>query len=133
MKKVTQRENGSRKVELVCEGESLTEQAHAAAADINAIMRRAERTGEVLVTDARPMYGDFSAVGDYQSALEAVRTAQAAFMTLDPHIRERFNNDAGRLLEFLSDEANRPEAERLGLVPSSAPKLPAVGEVVTPA
>lgn len=132
MKRVTQRENGSRKVEFVPEGESLTEQAHAAGADINAIMRRAERTGEVLVTDARPMYGDFSSVGDYQSALEAVRTAQAAFMSLDPAVRERFANDPGRLLEFLSDEGNRAEAEKLGLVEVTKVELPPVGAEVKP-
>jgi len=130
MKRVTQRENGTRRVECVPEGESLTEQGHAASADINTIMHRAERTGQVQVTAASAMYGDFTAVGDYQSALEAVRMAQAAFMSLDPAIRERFGNDPGRLLAFLSDESNRPEAEKLGLVESRDAQPPAVGDVV---
>lgn len=130
MKRVSERADGSRRVEHLCEGESLTEQAHGATADINAIMRRAERTGEVPVRDATPVYGDFTAVGDYHSALEAVRNAQTAFMSLAPEIRERFGNDPGRLLMFLSDESNRPEAEKLGLVETGEPRLPAVGEVV---
>ena len=130
MKRVTQRESGSRRVECVPEGESLTEQGHAASSDINTIMHRAERTGQVQVTAASAMYGDFTAVGDYQSALEAVRMAQAAFMSLDPAIRERFDNDPAKLLSFLDNEANRSEAERLGLIESVRRSPPAVGTEV---
>ena len=37
-------------------------------------------------------------------------------MQLPADVRTRFNNDAGALVDFVSDDANRAEAEKLGLV-----------------
>jgi Chlamydia-phage Chp2 scaffold (Chlamy_scaf) len=51
--------------------------------------------------------------------LNAVIAADAAFMQLPADIRTRFNNDAGAFVDFCSDENNRAEAEKLGLVPAT--------------
>ena len=41
-------------------------------------------------------------------------------MALSAEIRSRFGNDPQNLILFLEDPSNRPEAEKLGLVNSSA-------------
>ncbi len=75
-----------------------------------------------------PIFGDFSdAPGSLQEAYNRILDAQANFLELPSAVRERFANDPMRLLAFLSDPANRSEAERLGLVNVSpaAPDAPA--------
>ena len=127
------RENGTRRVMYVPEGESLTEQAHAQASDINQIMLRYEKSGLLPQRTEAPRFGDFTGIFDYHTAVEAVKRAQDAFMSLDPRVRARFENDPGKLLAFLdqigADPALRKEAQELGLVnvPDTAPN---VGDVV---
>lgn len=137
--RVEVRPNGSRRVIQEFEGESLTEASHQAEVDINEIVSRYQRTGVLPSRGGAPSYGDFTGVRDYHSALDAVRAADAAFMTLPPEIRKRFQNDAGLLLAFLSDPANRAEAEKIGLLerrgtpPDKAGDLPGKSSaVVTP-
>jgi len=84
--------------------------------DINTIVRRFGLTGQLPSNVRAPQYGDFSDAMDYHSALNAVRAADAAFMELPAHVRTRFNNDAGAFVDFVSDDNNRAEAEKLGLV-----------------
>lgn len=99
-------------------GPVLTEQHHANEFDMKAIVAKAKRTGYLPLREGA-MYGDFSSIGTYHEALTAVRDAQAAFMKLPGEIRKRFANDPGKLLDFLSDEGNREEAVRLGIVQRS--------------
>lgn len=133
LEQVTQRENGSRRVVQACQGPSVTEQCHANEVDINKIVSRYSKTGVLPVRSGVPSYGDFSGVGDYHSACEAVAQAEAAFMTLPPEVRRRFDNDPGRLLEFLGDEANRDEAIKLGIVEAVASDEPPIVPVEAPA
>jgi len=41
---------------------------------------------------------------------------------LDPYIRERFNNDPGKLLKFIDDPKNLEEGRKLGIF--STPEIP---------
>jgi len=96
-------------------------------ADINTIMERFGRTGELVAPVRLPQYGDFSGVTDYHSAMNAVIEAQASFDSLPANIRARFENDPGQFVEFCLDDKNRDEAVRLGLVPGKVePVQPAV-------
>lgn len=122
------RENGSLRVGHECIGEGKTEQAHRDQVNINSIMRRYQKTRLVPQRVGGAYYGDFSAVEDYHSALEAVRRADEAFMTLPAEMRLEFDNDPHKLLSFLSDEQNREKAMDLGLierpVPEPVPDVP---------
>lgn len=91
--------------------------------DINTIVRRFGLTGE-LPNDVRvPQYADFTdAVSDYQTALHQVIAADREFMRLPPDLRYRFRNDPQQLLEFVSDESNRDEAQKLGLLKAPVPE-----------
>lgn len=96
-------------------GPSLTVAEHAIDADINVIMKRFGVTGKMPENVRLPQYGDFTQVGDYRSALEAVRSAQEAFMEIPADIRARFDNDPQNLLTFAADPANVPKLVELGL------------------
>lgn len=100
---------------LACEDESLTDQSFKEECDINTIVEQFGITGQ-LPTDVRvPLEGDFTTVVDYQTALNMVREADAAFMEMPANVRERFGNDPGKFVEFASDPANLEECRKLGL------------------
>lgn len=105
-------------------GDVLTQQSAKDECDINLIVEAAKRgAGISHLAKAAPMYGDFTGLPSYRDALLMVNKARDMFMSLDAFVRERFGNDPGRLLDFLSKEENREEAIKLGLVkPAESPK-----------
>lgn len=117
----------SRETGLVCPDVSRARQSEAEEADINTIVRNFGITGRMPSGVRAPVYGDFDLVSDYQSALEAVRAADAAFLAMPADVRRRFGDDPQAFVEFCSDEANREEAIKLGLiVPPEVPITPEV-------
>lgn len=111
---------------LECPEPTLAQQNARDECDINTIVRRFGLTGELPNNPRLPKYGDFTDITDYHSAMNAVIKANEAFMELPADIRSRFNNDAGAFVDFCSDESNRAEAEKLGLVqPKAAETNPA--------
>lgn len=110
---------------LVCEDPSKAQQHAKDECDINTIVRRFGLTGELPSGVRAPTYGDFTHATDYHTAMNAVIAADAAFMQLPADIRTRFNNDAGAFVDFVSDDNNRAEAEKLGLVLPEAAINPA--------
>lgn len=105
---------------LSCPEPSLAQQHARDETDINTIVRRFGLTGELPNNVRMPQYGDFTGVSDYQTAMNMVMEANAAFMQLPADVRTRFNNDPGALVDFVSDDNNRAEAEKLGLVMGSS-------------
>lgn len=105
-------------------GKSRTRQEFASECDINYIVARVG-AGVVALNPPEEGYVDLSQCpSDYQECLEKIRTADASFASLPSKIRDRFSNSPSRLLEFLLDEGNREEAERLGLVKAREPVSP---------
>lgn len=115
---------------------SLTQQHFKDEADINNIMARYQKTG-VLVdpltqTTRKPMFDDFSELGDFRDHQQAVIDAQEMFMELPSRLRARFGNDPAELLQWLSRPENKEEAIELGLFskPSvETPEMPLKSEV----
>lgn len=107
-----------------CEGHGLggfeatkTQQSHAQECDINEILKRARNGREITHLNARiAQYGDVSQVPDFHEAMNVVATAQSMFMELDANLRERFDNDPGKFLEFVQDVKNVDECEKLGIL-----------------
>lgn len=95
---------------------SLTQQQFKDEVDINNIIERFVKTGELPGDYQTPSYGDYTETPDFHTALSAVREAAENFMLLPAHLRARFNNDPQQLLEFVSEPSNEAEAVRLGLV-----------------
>ena len=108
---------------LACEEPSLAQQHYKEECDINTILQKFNVTGLLPQTPLSPRYGDFSGIGDYHTALNRVIAAQDEFEALPAQIRARFDNDPAKLIEFLDDESNRPEAEKLGLVEKAAAEV----------
>ena len=93
-------------------------QSESSETDINRIMDRFERTGQIPGSAMRPAphYGDFSAVGDFASSMNVVVNAKRMFDALPVKIRNRFGNNPAELLKFVDDKSNFEEAVKLGLL-----------------
>lgn len=100
---------------LMCLDESLAVQSEREKVDINTIVRQFGLTGQLPDAVQAPQFGDFTDVGTYQEAMNAVIAADEAFMKMPADVRARFNNDAALFVEFCSDERNVDEMERLHL------------------
>jgi len=101
---------------LRCEDATRTQQHFKDETDINNILRMFNITGQLPTKAITPKYGDFTGIGDYHSALNAVIAAEDEFMTLPATLRARFDNDPAELIEFLNNPENLDEAQKLGLV-----------------
>ena len=108
---------------LACEEPTLAQQHHKDECDINYILQKFNVTGLLPSAPLSPRYGDFTGIGDYHTALNRVIAAQGEFDALPAQIRARFDNDPSKLIEFLENEKNRPEAEELGLVEKAAAEV----------
>lgn len=96
--------------------ETKTKQADAESADINFIMSRYEKTGQLpQMIRNEPSYGDFSDIHSFHEAMEIVGHANSQFYALDGTVRARFGNDPAQMLAFVSDPKNREEMVKLGL------------------
>lgn len=112
---------------ILCNDPLLTQQSAKDECDINIIVNRAKQ-GADLSQQMRPvMYGDLIGFPDFRESLVMVTKANEMFMSLDAEIRKRFSNDPAKLLDFLSDDKNREEGVKLGLLkaPEVAPPTPA--------
>lgn len=105
--------------DLACKDVSLTQQHCAEDCDVNEIVARAARTGilgdPMMIANKVASFGDFSGVGDYKSCLDKVLAAQQGFLALPLDLRTRFDNDPGKLLDFIGDPANFDECVKLGI------------------
>ncbi len=124
MKKIEKRQDGSIAVKTINSEPSRTQQQFKAQVDINNIMKKYKKTGDmsIFIKSGKGRYGDFSNVADYQTALNKVIETQDSFQSLPPEVRIKFANDPGQLLEFINDNKNYDEAVKLGLVEPKPPK-----------
>jgi len=102
----------------------VTVQYHKDQCDINNIIAKHSNGGPIFATTAQPRYDDFSDVVDYQTAQNALISANNAFQALPSDIRAYFNNSPQQFVEFCSDEKNIDEMRRLKLAPD-AKEIPA--------
>jgi len=110
------RDQASLETGLACLDKSYTQQQFKEESDINEIVRRFNITGQLPTVASPPLYQDFEGIFDYQSALNAIQSADAAFLELDAELRSQFNNNPAELMEFLDNPGNRDQAIELGLI-----------------
>jgi phage internal scaffolding protein len=103
---------------LACKDATRAQQHHKDECDINQILERFGKTGQMPVNAISGTYGDFSGVVDYHTAMNALIAAESEFDALPAKIRARFDNEPTNLIDFMNDPRNRKEAETLGLVKS---------------
>lgn len=105
---------------LKCEDVSRAKQSFRDECDINVIVERFGIGYEMPQGVRAPVYGDFTEVGDFRGAMDAVIAAQSSFMALPADVRARFGNDPAGFVEFCSKDENYDEVERLGLLHAEA-------------
>lgn len=119
---------------LECQDKSLAQQQFLEESDINTIVRRFNLTGQLPDNVRAPQYADFEAVVDFQTAMNAIRSAEESFMSMPAAVRSRFSNDPQLFVEFCSDPSNLAEARKLGLaMPSPVNQSAASAADVAPA
>lgn len=119
-KTYTKRPDGSLRLSIKCinaEGSPRTEQSHRAECDIKNIVRRYRKEGTpfTLPDESRYTGENYVAPPDYAEAMRRVAAAHSMFAEQPSHIRDRFQNDPQRYLEFLDNPANAEEAVALGI------------------
>lgn len=99
-----------RRVAVSFPAETLTEQSHKHACDVNNIMARYTATGVMEhVRNFEPVYADMTE-GDYHDAMNAVASAKSMFEDLPSTMRRHFGDDPARFLAFCQ-ESEDPAGE----------------------
>lgn len=91
---------------------SRTKQADAKASDINFIVSRYRKTGELPVVQRAAMFADLS-LPDFKDAMDVMVSAQQSFAALPALTRSKFNNDPAALLEALDKRSDPKVAQYL--------------------
>ncbi|AXL14615.1 internal scaffolding protein [Microviridae sp.] len=117
-------------------GESMTEQSHKDECDIHNILRKFEKTGMINhVAKHQGTYGDYTNALGFQEAQIVIAEAQSMFETVPSKIREEFDNDPAKFLDFIQDDDNREQMSEMGfdtshLTPLEAPQEPISVKVI---
>lgn len=108
---------------MVFTEESRTDQTQQESCDVNQILAKARRNGGDLpdMINANAHYGDFSSEETYQESLHIVMHAQEQFAALPSKIRNRFDNDPAKFLDFTQDPKSIPEMQEMRLLPKPKP------------
>jgi hypothetical protein len=110
---------------------SRTKQEHEKGANINNIMRKYRKTGLVpQVVDVQSYFADFSSGTDFAENMRRVTDANEKFEALPSEIRNRFENNCSKFLDFVIDPANEPEMCDMGLMERPAPQYDNEGKIV---
>lgn len=116
MKKIEVRPNGTKRVYTVNEMPSKTDQSQKKSCDVNEIIAKYKRTGQVThLAKNRGQYADVAEIPDLLTATVQVQKAQESFNSLPAHIRKRFQNNPIEFVNFMVDPENIEESVRLGL------------------
>lgn len=113
--------------------DQITKQSMAKECDIDYILNQYQRTGVMThVNPITPTYEDLPSEYDYQSAINTIMQAEAAFAELPAAVRDHFANDPARYLDAFNDENRADELRSLGLL-KPAPAAPAAPPEPSPA
>lgn len=114
-KLISRRPDGSIRVVTVNEDPDMCQQQFKEDCDVNLIMEKFLKTGQITHTRPPGYYMDLVDLPDYQESLNAVIEAGNRFMELPAKIRLKFDNDPGKFIAYLENPENDKEAISLGL------------------
>lgn len=107
----------SSKPGITFEKPSLTQQHFKDECDINLIIKRFTKNDLALMAMMSDMqYGDYSTPVDFHEAMNIVIRAQEQFEALPSSVRDKFDNDPAKMLDFVSKKENIEESVKLGLL-----------------
>lgn len=111
---------------------TLAQQQFREETDINTIVERFGLTGQLPQNVRVPLPEDFIEATDYHTALNQLIAANESFMQMPADVRARFQNDPGKFLDFVHDDKNRDEAQKLGILVPQEPAKPPIDVRVVP-
>lgn len=118
MKIIELRSNGTKRVATKNEKPSMTDPQYGKECDVNYIIERAKKTGQIAhIAQLQGKFADVSKIDSLHDSLIQVQHAQEIFKKLPLNIQRRFDYNMKDLLMFLDNPSNRKEAEELGLIP----------------
>jgi len=106
--------------------ESMTQQSDKDDADINIIMSRFQKSGQLPQVKLEPLYADFTDTPDYRTAVEMIQQADEAFSMIPARIRAQFDNNPQEFIAYALNPAkeNREQMAKWGLTqPEQPPKV----------
>lgn len=121
-----------KRVQVVCggEGKSRAKQSFKKDCDINVIMGRYLKSGNIdHLAKHGGSYG-FASVLTFHEAMNVVRKAEEMFLDLSSELRRKFHNDPAVFLEFVQNPVNLPEMRKLGLAKAEVREIIQKVEVV---
>jgi phage internal scaffolding protein len=105
--KITKRKNGTRRVQSIPKGASMTDQSDANYLDINNIMKNYAKTGLLpQFKEKVAQYLDVSNAPSYIEAHDQIQAAKKLFDALPSAVRKLMDNDPAKLEETLKDPKN---------------------------
>lgn len=108
------RKDGSIMIGTINDQPTKCQQNQAEQADINKIVKKYLKTGE-LPNQRAAVYADVSQLPDYHQAMNTVARAKDAFNSLPSEIRSKFYNDPKIYLDWMNDKKNLEESYNLKL------------------
>jgi hypothetical protein len=120
---------GDNKIYQTTATDGITEQHHTESCDINKILQTFMQTGIMPPTTINPQYGDLSDKSlQFNEAMLQIANAKSLFEELPDNIRERFDNEPYKFLQFAEQESNHDAMVEMGLI--NAPASPPVDEAL---
>lgn len=99
-------------------GDSKTKQSFKQECDVNTLLKKYRKTGLLEhVNMYQGRYENLSDPVDYQTALNLVLSATAAFDSLPSQVRKQFSNSPHEFLTFVNNPENESAMRDLGLLP----------------
>lgn len=102
---------------------AMTEQHHKDECDIHNIMRKQKKTGVIEhVNQYQGTYGEMPTGNEFHENMNIIAKAETMFETVPSHLRNMFENDPAKFLDFMQDPKNKNKMEELGLDASHLPE-----------
>jgi len=101
-------------------GESLTEQHHKDACNVNNIIRRFETSGVLDHLNPYPQQFGYASSQTFDEAARMVTAANQTFESFPSAVRQHFGNNTAAFLDALEDPLQQEALQDLGLIPKPA-------------
>lgn len=105
-----------------CKDESKTQQHQKEEADINTIVGRFLKTGQLPQVPVPPTYQNFGEIFDFQSAMDTIKAATDSFLALPANVRSRFENDPAKFVAYVDHCLEREDLDPLREMGLAVPK-----------
>lgn len=101
---------------LDCKGETMTEQHHKESCDMQHILKKFRNTGVLdHVAQHQGSYMNLPDAPTFHEAQNMIAEAKSVFESVPAHIRQDFDNDASKFVDFMQNNDNIDTIKAYGL------------------